>query len=427
MYLPSSTSRKEFETETPKVSSQVFKKVSEKLIVSGSKYEAHFRNSIVKMQSLISHLRSNPETRPTYLKYILTAGDNLDKDLRNLIQVGATIEAICHSIREDLAGSIEWSGKLDAVFGIETDNEKNDSRTRDIEERVDTLETRINKLVDNEEIDKNVAVLFLSRFARGVRSIADTAYQAITENPEVISDKLLEEQNDEFKRKLNNLVETDTEGKVEYDDKKRTYYFNKLEDNETPPCFRVYISPRLSSNPSGVVQILENTLKATNCDGIHFKIFETLGRRHDQIIFYLREDELERFEKALEEFRKECPEDYLAEENLPTGIAIAPGISFGVEPMEFTQIAGLAGRTSVDSFSYNQLIALTTTIAYSFAYYDIFGDENNSDYQFEDLQEGASKYFEQILKIVGIKPETMMLQDVNDGNIPAWIQPHAAS
>ena len=254
--------------------------------------------------------------------------------------------------------------------------------------------------------------------------IAKPAYNALIINREMAGNDLFYKlQNTAFGETLRAIAqENKGNSKVTYVKRERTYYFNQ-DPHDT--AYRICISPRIAESPAEVLKIFRHALATSGKDQVSYKVFEVLGR-HDQIIIYLTPVEMADFGTTIEQFKRDCPPEYLAAESLASGLPIGPGISVGMEPVELKAITetnkNILPPNKIGQFPYNGLIAYALTLAYSLAYHHHFGNERKSDYQLEELEIPAYQYFEQILKIAEIRPETMMSESTKEVNIPDWIR-----
>ena len=285
------------------------------------------------------------------------------------------------------------------------------------------LKERVLALVSAGEVDEKVAIAFLGRFV-GFGDQNETMYpiyRMLTKNMENISDELTIQKDKEFVRVLDDLKGSMPEN-VRYDKKNVSYRFGH---KEGPCSYRIYISPKISTMPGGLMGVLERCLKKAGCPTVSHKTFKHLQFRNDQIVIYSSGEEGKSVELALRLFMEECPQEWISDESLSTGMEIRPGITFGVEPNGLNNLANriMGDRyRNLDSFSYNSLIALITAMAYGFAYYDQYKGQKNESFSFDELQEGAYGYFTQMLKMTNINPATMMPMDLNEGQIPEWVK-----
>jgi|GEM_PF-5270755 len=424
MSEPDTFSRAEsHEIENQHLARMVFAKCTEKLTHSKDpKTVEYFRKSVEKLQSLIN-----------------AGADSI-------------IAAVCNTIHDEIKNSINEDSDLALLIFAAVNDEDIDDDDEDTDDENDLdddddlgidpvkaaafqenqaakvaahakhvaqLEKSIQQLVAAGEVDERVALLFLAQFKRRTAEISKNAYNVLVETDEEVSPEVYKEKNQGYKQAVKQLVENGHR-KIRFKKEKNTYFF--LAEGQTQEhCYRIYIGPKTGAEPGKMLQLLDEALNATGNGNLEYKLFGDLDKRNDQITFYLEEGQIDSFEKVVDYLQSKCPAEYFSDTNLPTGIPIAPGITFGVEPLELNRITN-DGDENFTNFSYNMVISQALTMAYGFAYNDAHSKDAKADVSFGDLQPAAEKYFEQALKLAGINPETMMMQNVRDGKIPDWIQ-----
>jgi hypothetical protein len=181
---------------------------------------------------------------------------------------------------------------------------------------------------------------------------------------------------------------------------------------------RVYISARLAGAPGKVVKAWQASLQQTALqDEVYFKLPTRLSDRFETIIFFQSDNTHDAdVERLLVAFATNCASDLLSARDMPTGIPIGRGISMAPEPAHintFTRYSG--GRERI---SYNQLIAAVSELAFALAYQDA-QTRRVANAAPEHLKERAGIYFERLIRLAEINPDTMM-PIAQGGTWPAW-------
>lgn len=406
------------ETLPNSLARRVFLASTEKLLPAGSpgsKTEEVLRDSIAKLQPLIEHFRTDPDKRPGFTDYLSRQPVNF-----NLAEaaMNRSIAEACSAIRKSVRASLQSNLGFEAIFGdIDAGKELKNKSAKSFR-KVGKLEKNIQGMVDTGEVDESLAMLFLSQYLRVSYRTFRPIYQTLIQSEEPFEKDEYAKKNARFQRKLRELKKGKPKGKVEFDKRKDTYFFN-TDSKSQNTSYRVYIAPSMNADPAKVIKLLQEALDATGTSA-HYKTFADLGLRNDQITVYLGEEQVDGFEKAFDHFWDNCPPNHLTRTNIPTGIPLGAGVTFGVEPAQLNDIAD--DGICLNKFSYNELIAQAMTMAYGFAYNDMYATNRKTDYSIRDLESVAEPYFEQVLRLAGMNPETMMFRNVRQGRIPAWVK-----
>jgi hypothetical protein len=430
---PPSADHSETGPEEVKLSRRVFRQCTQKLERSESTTletrhnlytEATF--SIIDMSEIINWLRADAQSREELLMTIM---EDQAEHIHALFGNGEDIAKTCQAFAQNAKTAHTQEYRLrEMVYGVDEDDNEIPGRKEEIRaERdrliasvvatIDMLGTRLSQMIEKREIEAEVAKLFLAQIKANDHKMSKPLYRILVSNEEKVTPAVYGKVNEEYQDTVKEAAKEDEakEKIVHFDSKKGMCRFN-CGEKETPTLYRIYIAPRMSGSPAEVVKILRSALEETGCGKTHVKMTTKLELRNDLITIYLSEEEIETFEKAIQLFLEQCPRDLLSDENLPTGTAIAPGITFGAEPEALNQLA----TQEKGKFSFNSLIANTIFLAHSFAYSD--NDDPTKPFKPADTEDKAAKYFEQILKIAGINPETMIPENIKGGTLPAWIQ-----
>jgi hypothetical protein len=101
---------------------------------------------------------------------------------------------------------------------------------------------------------------------------------------------------------------------------------------------------------------------------------------------------------------------------MPTGVPIRRGISIAPEPANINTFTRYSG--SRERISYNQFIAAVTELAFELAYKDAQALRVVRPTPL-GLKEEAATYFERMIRLAEINPDTMV-PSTNGGRLPAW-------
>lgn len=174
---------------------------------------------------------------------------------------------------------------------------------------------------------------------------------------------------------------------------------------------RLYLTARPEFAPESL-DALEKALYETKThDKVYFKFMDPA--RYDQIVVYVSEDTEDAVKRVVEAYQRHMPAEKLL--NMPSAVALAPGVSFGAEPDNLNKLfKSLGGQKR----SYNELISTLFERSFSMAYQDAIaaGTQNPTPKQ---IKEPARKYFEEMVRLSGLSPETMIPKIVMQDR-PEW-------
>lgn len=184
-------------------------------------------------------------------------------------------------------------------------------------------------------------------------------------------------------------------------------------ENSQEPIERLYISAKPDGDPGEVIKIWTEMLDDLGLkDSVYFKVPINSGQRYESIVMYRLEGmNDEEFGRLIEEFTKRCPRELLDPEPMPTGMELVPGIFTAPEPSQMKRLLRYATRTESGYFkqvSYNSLISSLTVFAMNLATSELRDKGiDESKVTPKQLAGTAERYFEELVLLSGIDPETM--------------------
>lgn len=281
------------------------------------------------------------------------------------------------------------------------------------------LKGHIDQLTQSGEVDPFAAKVFLENF-RALK--ASDFYNDIVRNPE--------RPNDETREKYHAAAEDlySMYGEDRTIEQGGFHHFNRKGNEDVEAKNRVYLSADLAGSPEKLVGAWKAALMETGLQNkIYFKLTGQLSQRYETIIVYQTEDITDdEFGKVMEAFQRLCPEDARAKKDMPSSAPITRGISYAPEPRNLNELfraMDLRASEHDDApmrISYNQVIAGFTRLSFELAYKDFVASRTEKPNP-RDLKDGARKYFEQMVKLAGINPETMV-PNAQGGKLPAWAE-----
>ena len=294
------------------------------------------------------------------------------------------------------------------------DDPRFEKKKEDVSKTYTRLTEHVNKIVKQGEVDPRTAKIFL-RSLLSLKYIGD--YNAITRNNENISPEELKAKNQDYVRVADEMWDKQPEG-MKQEQSGGFYHFNSHLEGDVKN--RIYISAQLSGSPEKVIGAWQAALQETGLqDKIYFKLPTGLSKRFESIILYQTDKTSEAdIEKLLIAFNQKCPTELLNDKDMPTGIPLRRGISMAPEPANINTFICYSG--SQENISYNQLIASLTELSFELAYKDAqkAGQIKPTP---KILKDNAGKYFEQMIRLSGINPDTMV-PNSQGGKLPAWAE-----
>jgi hypothetical protein len=311
-------------------------------------------------------------------------------------------------------------------IGIESHVDRAEKAT--IEQSMQKIEhtemaSKVEQLIKSGELDEFTAKMFIENI-RALKT--NTFYNDVTWNREKIS----EDAQENYGSALQSLYSGYKPDQIfEQTGGMGTFYhFNSKESENHPVKNRFYLSGDLSGRPGDMIGAWQKALEQTGMkDKIYFKVPEALSQRQEGVIIYQTENiSDEDMGKVMEAFDKMCPQEARAKRDMPSAAAITRGISYAPEPEGLNKMfRDMDLRDSRDenkylAVSYNEMMAGITQLSFEQAYRDAAksGNEHPTPKQ---LKDGASKYFEQMVKLAGINPETMV-PNAQGGKLPPWAE-----
>ena len=177
-------------------------------------------------------------------------------------------------------------------------------------------------------------------------------------------------------------------------------------------------NPDFAANPDRVLNVWYESLLETGVENkIYFKVPETLHKRQESIVVYLtKKTSSEDIEKCLTMFADTCPADLLSPTPMPSAAFLTRGITMAPELQNINNFIAYSGIDT--EISYNEWVASTFELALELAYHDI-SISNREHISPKNLKPLTEKYFEQIVKLSGINPQTMVANSLG-GELPLW-------
>lgn len=281
------------------------------------------------------------------------------------------------------------------------------------------LRAYINKVGSSGRVDSLTARVFL-RALPSIKEIGD--YQAMILNSEDISLEDLDVKQDAYSQTANAIWKKQNPRQKWLQGSEFHGFFHfdsQLSTSENPVQSRIYICAQLSQDPAKVIEAWCSAVQETGLrHRVYFKIPTSLSERYETVIFYVQKNTDEKdIEKLLNAFVRKCPSALLNEKDMPTSMPLRRGISLAVEPANINKLLDALGERHV---SYNQLMGFVTQISFDLAYYEVHkaGMINPKP---KDLKEPARRYFQQMVLLCGLNPDSMM-PDKDGGALPAWAE-----
>ncbi|PKL36735.1 hypothetical protein CVV38_02430 [Candidatus Peregrinibacteria bacterium HGW-Peregrinibacteria-1] len=277
------------------------------------------------------------------------------------------------------------------------------------------LTKNTNRLVQSGEVSPLVAKVFLKALP-SLNAIGKRGnYYALTKDSNVPVDILAQKHQeyapiaDDFFSKHHGVGNTDEGG---------FFHFNPYITGEVKN--RVYISADVREAPHEVIKRWFSSLEASGLlDKIYFKIPNGMTQRFETIVVFVKDTTTDAdLEKVLSEFITKTPQDLLNPRNMPTGLPLQRGVCMAPEPANINK---LLKYSNAEKLSYNLTISALTQLSFEIAYAEMSKKQNPTSLGPKALKDEAKKYFVQMIKLVGINPETM-IPNSQGGKLPAWAE-----
>lgn len=292
---------------------------------------------------------------------------------------------------------------------------------RDVSAVYTRLTGHINALVKNGEVDPLTAKVW-ARYLDKYKHIGGHHYNAIVRYNQEIPEGVLQQEVPKYANTLGRLIndygddaeEQETGGFIHFNSRKQVGEITT----------RIYITPDLAKAPTQVLNAWYDSLVQTGLkDKIYFKVPDGLSKRQEGIVIYLTDQvNPADVDRLLKTFLITCPPDLLSSVRMPSTVSVARGIAMAPQLRNINTFMRYSGIE--ESMSYNEWVASSTEIALELAYNEVVtgGAKNITP---KMLKESAEKYFEKIVKLSGVNPDTMVPNALG-GKKPSWAEKLAA-
>lgn len=279
----------------------------------------------------------------------------------------------------------------------------------------DSFETHVRTLLESGRVSPDTAKVFIGNLDR-IPNVDHAIYRAILEPEERPSEAKWLMTQAQFDATGNELARHHDPSLVERADGWQYFYrANPVAANVT----RLYVQPDLGKSPQEVLRRFHESVRDAGLSGnLHFKFLSPLDRRRDTIVAYGEQGRSHVFEQLLRGFLAATPPELLAQQTLPHGVRLARGVTLSDNAARFSALYRYLGwKTPTGkmlNLAYTELIAALVRFSDSMAY-----AEHGSKRERIRLDDAAAPFFEQLLRLSGINPETMFLPV--DGAVPPWV------
>ncbi len=279
------------------------------------------------------------------------------------------------------------------------------------------IREHIQQLTQSGEVDSFTAKVFLENFR--ALDMAEY-YNRIVKSPEEITS----EKSEKYHEAFNDLYS----GHEEVIEKGGFYHFNSKGSENEKVSNRVYLSANLAGSPEKLIYSWKKALEENGLqDKIYFKLSSLPSQRYETIIVYKNSNiSDEEMGKVIETFHRLCPKEACTKKGMPSGVSIADGISYAPEPKNLNKLframnfEGSPHDEAPMRISYNQMIAGLVQLSFELAYKD-FVSSRGEEPSPKNLKGGAEEYFEKMIKLARINPETMV-PNAQGGKLPSWAE-----
>lgn len=302
-----------------------------------------------------------------------------------------------------------------------------EQKKQDVSAVYSKLTGHINELVKTGEVDSLTAKVF-ARYLERYKYIGGHHYNDIVRNNQELPDGIIQQKGPEYSGALERLV-TEYGNNAKEQESGGFMHFNA--DRQTGEITaRVYINPDLAQSPAQVLDAWHNALVQTGLeDKIYFKVPDGLQNRQEGIVVFLTDHtDPADVEKLLTTFSATCPPDLLSSVPMPSAVSVTRGITMAPELRNintFLRYSGVEKEAGVpEQISYNEWVASSTQLAFELAYHEATASGVTTVTP-KMLKEPAEKYFEKIVKLSGVNPDTMVPNALGDKK-PSWAEKLAA-
>lgn len=291
-----------------------------------------------------------------------------------------------------------------------------DEKKQHVSEAYSRLTGHINKLVSDGEVDILTAKVF-ARYLDRYKDIGGIHYNAIVANNQDLPEGALRQKAPEYTDSVNRLKSEYGDDNVEEQDSGGFLHFN-ADKVAGDISTRVYINPDLNESPARVLEAWHTSLMQTGLkDKVYFKIPDNLSKRQEGIIVYITDKtDPSDVEKILTTFSNVCPPDLLSNIPMPSAVLLTRGIAIAPELNNINTFLKYSGKDK--NISYNEWVASSTQLAFELAYNEA-SDRGETNITPKMLKDTAGIYFEKLVKLSGINPETM-IPNSTGGMMPSW-------
>jgi hypothetical protein len=278
---------------------------------------------------------------------------------------------------------------------------------------VDTLFKKftghINRLLENGQVDIKAALIFMKELPR----LSDIgSYSAMVHNHAIVEDSRYFHDKAAYEKFAAELGK----GLTNKEEQGGWFHFNLNYPSEGIKN-RVYIGAAPGASQAEVIKAWQQALKNTGLQNdLYYKIPVMQEARQETIVIYEHMNQSASLEKALKEFTRICPVHLLSKE-MPTTLTLKPGVFYAPEPANINSTLNFYENGYKRKLSYNQLIGALMQLSHELGYYDV--KMSGQMAKGSSIEAKTKKYFEQMLRLSGINPSTMVPFN-QGGELPKW-------
>jgi len=310
----------------------------------------------------------------------------------------------------------EMSQRMAAYVARYRDDSRFESKQRHVSAMQSRVTEQVSSLVAQGEVAPRTAVVFVSMWP-SLSSIGD--YGTIVRSGTRIDQSDLMARCQAFAGEVNRIASSYAGGATQ----QINDFLHVNPHLARRVTSRIYVSARLDGTPEKAIASWWCAVRQAGLQNeVYFKVAARLSRRFDSIVLFQTTKTTDaQVEHLVSEFRKKCAPAWLEETDAPTGVPLQLGICIAPEPATINTFARYAG--SRNRISYNQLIAAVGELAFVLACADARQEEAGSPApeRLTRLAPAAAVYFEQLIKLSDINPETMAAPLLG-GRWPAWMK-----
>lgn len=309
-----------------------------------------------------------------------------------------------------------WA-KMDAYIGRYAGTSRFEGKKQGAIDVFNKLRANANSLVASGDVDPLTAKAFV-RYLDRYKHIGEHHYNAIVRSNQEVSDEVFKKNGVDYAASLGKIVE-DRGDQAKEQESGGFIHFNS--NQEGAITNRIYINPDLSQSPAKVLETFDAALAQTGLsDKVYFKVPNGLQKRQEGIVVYVTDKtDPADVQNLLQTFSGTCPPDLLSQNIMPSAVSIERGISIAPEPAGINDFLKFAGTD--ENISHNEWASSSVELAFELAYNEAAkrGDQNITP---KSLKDSAGRYFNQITRLSGLNPDTMM-PVASGGHLPKWAGP----